>query len=682
MSTLIIVESPTKAKKIQGYLGAGYVVRASYGHIADLPKKSFGIDLDNLEESYEILPQDKTRQVIRQLKEEVGKASQVLLATDPDREGEAIAWHLQRVLKLPANTQRIEIHEITQPGIKKAMSAARPVGKDLIEAQRARRVIDRLLGYGISPALMRAVTDGRSAGRVQSAALRLIVERDREIANFVARDRFQLVGQFNQGGTAFEATLQQTPAALALAQGAAPEEGEENARGALVAASRPDQLEAALRQIRDWGIQSVKDKEVSVAPPPPLTTSTLQQLGARRLGWSGEQTMKIAQTLFENGHITYMRTDSVRVAPEAQEEAIAYLSQMDPALAPSKPNTFKSKGGAQDAHEAIRPAHIADETVMSGEAAALYALIRERFLASQAAAGKNAVREVLIQDGQAQYSFLSRQTQISSPGWRAISRPEQDDALAAPLAVTAGACALQELQVKASKTKPKPRYREDSLIMDLERMGIGRPSSYAGVMKTLTFRKYVQRKGQEIQHTQLGGQVLDWLVKSCPQFVDLQYTASMEAQLDAVAEGKAGRKPLLVEVRDALVAVFGPLDRGGLGGEASDKQRALIEKLAATQGLTVPEDVLADRNKAREFIDASLSTQPPSEKQIAFARSLAEKNGKDFTETMAASAKLTSAFISEMLGKSGKPTGGKKPGRKPGSKTGSKSAGRSSGPSR
>lgn len=669
---LLLVESPTKASKLKTFLGPEYIVKATFGHVVDLPLKELGVDLETLEENY-VTIQSKGNidydDLIKQLKKLAGDADRILIGSDPDREGEAIAWHIARIFKLKNDQyDRVEIHEITQKGIKDALAAKRKIDSGLVEAQRARRVIDRLMGYGISPVLMKAVENGKSAGRVQSAALRMIVERDREHERFRPEPRYSIDGSFSQVGSSFGAYLLETPGVYDYAQPLQHDDLDieldnlENSgskrKKRFVSDQNVDALVQALKDVpeNEWAVVSIDSTESIVRPKAPLITSTLQQLGARRFGWSGEQTMKVAQKLFENGYITYMRTDSLRIAPEAQDEARSYLAQnygVD--MVPDTPNSFKNKDAAQDAHEAIRPTHLdtplnaihidSDKFVTVEDAQKLYEAIKEVYLCSQAAPGVNTITKALVEDTDGKFQFETSLTVWKFAGWRNIS--QEDPKPAGNLNAKEGPCQCDTVESKVSQTKPKPRYKEDTLIRDLEKNGVGRPSSYAGVMKTLKSRAYVTSKGRDVISTELGRQVTDWLNQRAAHYTDVHYTAQMEDRLDKISAGKETRLPLLEEIRDDLKKVFNAFQPRG-NGEPSPKQKALLEQIKSG-GEAVPDAAFQTMSAAREFLDKYMSSRGPSEKQVEFALGLSASTKMDYTDAMRMSASLTKKFIDEAL---------------------------------
>lgn len=672
--TLLLVESPTKAKKLQSFLGSDFVVQATFGHMMDLPPKGLGINLDTMEESYEVLESKGNlnyMDLIKRIKGQAASVDRVIIASDPDREGEAIAWHVQQLLKLKESAyDRIELHEITKAGLDKALAAKRKIDIHWVDAQRARRVLDRLMGYGISPVLMRAVDNAKSAGRVQSAALRMIVERDREHEKFKPDNRYSVEGTFKQNGTEFSTHLLKTTGvydyATPLDQDDAVESGNEptdepgskKRKKKFVSAEPVGKLIHALKDVppTEWSVIDVETKTSTVHPKPPLITSTLQQLGLRRFGWSGEQTMKVAQKLFESGYITYMRTDSVRIADEAQEEARQYLSaQYGVDMVPSNPNVFKNKDAAQNAHEAIRPTHVADtskdvsidedKNVNNIDARMLYDAVREIFLCSQAAPGTNIITIATVEDTDAKFQFECSLTVWDFPGWRAISQEEPKPS--GELKAKKGSVEFINAKEVISQTRPKPRYKEDTLTQELEKNGVGRPSSYANILKTLKARTYVGNKGKDIISTELGRQATDWLVERANQYTDVHYTALMEERLDKIAAGNENKQAIMEEVRDDLKRTFNAFQAPGTG-KPTEKQLSLMHNIKA-KGEAVPDDAFETLNGARAFLDAYMSGRGPSEKQVEFALNLAKSTGMEYSDTMRMSAQMTKKFIDDAV---------------------------------
>ncbi len=538
---LIIVESPAKTRTLKNFLGAGYSIEASMGHVRDLPKSRLGVDVEHeFEPKYITIPERKD--VIKKLKDAVAKADVVYLASDPDREGEAIAWHLQEALDLK-DPRRIQFNEITRSAVTEALQNPHQINHDLVNAQQARRVLDRLVGYMLSPLLWRKVKKNLSAGRVQSVAVRLICDREREITAFVPVEYWSIV-----------ATL--TPkdkehlfdAKFLSRNGEKLEIHNQAESDALLAA-----LEGA-----DYVVKSVKKSEKRRNPAAPFITSTLQQEASRKLGFGAKRTMQVAQQLYEGielgseGHvglITYMRTDSTRVAAEAQEEARGYIiDRFGESYAPDKPRQVVRKG-AQDAHEAIRPTSVRrhpDEIkqLLSNDQYRLYRLIWQRFLASQM---KPAVFDVVSVDIVARdMIFRATGSTVKFQGFMKVYTEGKDESTVTadedmpplPDLKEGQPLDLRKLNPEQHFTEPPPRYSEATLVRALEEKGIGRPSTYASIISTIQDRKYVELTEKKFHPTELGFIVTDQLVKHFPDIMDVQFTAGVETKLDTVEEGQ------------------------------------------------------------------------------------------------------------------------------------------------
>ncbi|MCR4394141.1 MAG: type I DNA topoisomerase, partial [Dehalococcoidales bacterium] len=550
---LVIVESPAKARTLSKILGRGYTLKASLGHIRDLPKSQIGVDINNGFEPKYVIPPDK-KKIVNELKEAVKEASAVYLATDPDREGEAISWHLEQVMD--GHTQnipyrRVVFHEITEEAIKQAFKHPREIDMQLVNAQQARRVLDRLVGYKISPLLWRKVKRGLSAGRVQSVALRIIVDREREIQNFKPVEYWTIEAELIKAveadkGNSFRAGL------IGFTDGTRIEihnEGE---------ASR---LKTELKNA-SYSVLKITTKNVTRTPAPPFITSTLQQEAWRQLKFSASRTMLIAQQLYEGlplgdegstGLITYMRTDSTHVASSALAETRDYIREKyGEAYLPQKARVFgKAVKGAQEAHEAIRPTRIYREPAMvkpflNEDQYRLYELIWKRMVASQMA---NAVYENTSIDIEARgssshvnYLFRTSGSKLVFPGFTMLyiegkdEEDEEEKSLHEGLALQEGdALKLLELIPEQHFTQPPPRYTEATLVKALEQQGIGRPSTYAPIIATIQERDYVTKNRGVFQPTQLGFVVNDLLTRNFPDLMDIEFTARMEEELDDIA---------------------------------------------------------------------------------------------------------------------------------------------------
>ncbi len=541
---LIIVESPAKTKTLKNFLGDEFRVEASMGHVRDLPEKEFGVDVQNgFTPTYITLPE--RQEVLKKLKEAAEKASEVYLASDPDREGEAIAWHLKEALNLH-HARRIEFNEITRQAVQQALQHPRDIDMNRVHAQQARRILDRIVGYRLSPLLWKkANRNTLSAGRVQSVAVRLVVEREREIEAFVPEEYWTITARLTPDteANAFDATLR-------LRDGEKLELHNEQEANAVL-----QELEGA-----QYVVQKVKRTERKRNPSPPFITSTLQQEAARKLGFSAKRTMQVAQQLYEGvelgaqgsvGLITYMRTDSTRIAAEAQAQAREYIGkQFGDRYLPEKPPQYRSRGGAQDAHEAIRPTSVTrtPESVkayLSKEQYELYRLIWQRFVASQMSAAVLDVVTVDIQAGR--YTFRATGSSVKFDGFMRVyvegkDNGELSDEERPPLPpmMEGQVLTLLHLLPEQHFTEPPPRYTEATLVKALEEKGIGRPSTYATILSTIVERGYVELKEKRFYPTQLGIAVTDYLVKHFPDILDVQFTAGVEQQLDDIEEGKQG----------------------------------------------------------------------------------------------------------------------------------------------
>ncbi len=540
--SLVIVESPKKAKSINKFLGSGYVVKASMGHVRDLPEKgrNIGIDVANGYKATYIIP-DKKKSTISELKKEAAKADLVYLATDPDREGEAIAWHLQAALGLPdERVRRVTFHEITERAVKEAFRHVGPINIDLVNSQQARRFLDRFVGYQISPLLWSKVARHLSAGRVQSVAVRLIADREKEIKAFVSEEYWKITATVSPAG----ATAESDRFEAALAEW----------KGAKFAARN----EADTLAIRDalasasYSVAKVEESEKLDKADPPFKTSTLQQQGAIRLRFSGKKTMKIAQELYEGidvdgtgpvGLITYMRTDSLRVSDESLQ-GVRDLIQREygDRYLPAKPFRYAAAKTAQEAHEAIRPTDLGltperTKERLSPDQYKMYQLIYRRFVASQMNPAVFAITNVDVAAGDG--LFKAQGKVLKFDGYRRVLPPagKQEDHLLPHL--TAGqALDLHALAPTQHFTQPPPRYTEAALIKALEKEDIGRPSTYADIIQKIQGRKYVEQKERRFYATNLGMAVTDLLVEHFPKIMDLKFTAHMEDELDDIATAK------------------------------------------------------------------------------------------------------------------------------------------------
>ncbi len=549
-TTLVIVESPSKATTIKGYLGANYRVTASVGHIRDLPKSTLGVDIENDFKPHYINIRGKG-DVIKALKKEAKASSRVLLATDPDREGEAISWHIAEELGIPKDSAcRVTFNEITKGAVKEAIKAPRAIDENLVDAQQARRILDRIVGYKISPLLWKKVRSGLSAGRVQSVATRIITEREEEIRAFVPQEYWTLTAMLeNDGGELLEAKFYGTE------------------KGKMRLSSEADAM--AVKTATEKGSFTVKEihrTQKPKQPAPPFTTSTLQQEAYHKLNFRSQRIMKVAQELYEGinlgsenggvqGLITYMRTDSLRVSSTAQEAASALIGKMyGEEYLPKAPRVYKSKAGAQDAHEAIRPANVtllpsAIRKYLSSDQYRLYKLIWERFVASQMAAA--VYDSVSIDFENEGYIYKTTGYHLRFRGYTAVydstSEENEDAQDFAHLPTVSEKEKMQTKSLEALQhfTEPPLRYTEASLIKFLEENGIGRPSTYTTIITTILTRGYVKREGKSLAPTPLGEVTNQIMKEHFDKIIDYEFTASMEDGLDEIERGETAYKTLL-----------------------------------------------------------------------------------------------------------------------------------------
>ncbi|MDE2102647.1 MAG: type I DNA topoisomerase [Patescibacteria group bacterium] len=538
---LVIVESPTKAKTIGQFLKGDYKVESSYGHIRDLPKSSLGIDVEHEFEPKYVIPR-KSQKRVTELRKEAAKAEKVIIASDEDREGEAIAWHLVRALKLEEDekgrVERIAFHEITKPAIEAALNHPREINEDLVDAQQARRVLDRLVGYKLSPFLWKKIMGHLSAGRVQSAALKLIVDREEEVRRFKPEEYWTV------GAVLFPAgrSKDKFPASVSKIDGQAlPKTG--------IKADMAKKIAADLEKAQ-LAAKTVEKKEVRRNPLPPFTTSTLQQEASRRLRYSAKQTMRLAQNLYEKGLITYMRTDSLNLSTEATAAAKDWIEEkLGRDYASSAPRHFKAKSRlAQEAHEAIRPTSPSLEEVSTEDAREkkLYDLIWRRFIASQLPPAIFDSRNAIVSaKGEQEYELKANGTTMKFDGFLKIW-PTKFEETELPEFKAGDAMELAEIKPEQHFTEPPARYNDASLIKALEEYGIGRPSTYAPTLSLLQERNYVAKnKDRRFEPTEIGELVNKALVENFPEIVDINFTAKMEENLDEVAEGKADWRKII-----------------------------------------------------------------------------------------------------------------------------------------
>ncbi len=536
---LVIIEGPGKRETLKKYLGEGYDVVATKGHVRDLPEKTLGVDVSkNFEPQYEIMPGKET--IIKELKSKAAKADCVLLATDPDREGEAISWHIQHILNIPESEPcRIEFNEISKSVVNKAVQNPRKINMDLVHAQQGRRVLDRLVGYKVSPIICKKIKPNLSAGRVQSVALKLIVDREKEIVNFKPQEYWPICAFLEKDGTKFKASL-----ATKLGKKFVPDNAE--------------QAENVVKYLAEqqFIVEEIKRSVTKSTPPPPFITSTMQQDALNKIGMSISQTTKSAQALYEGVElgsegktalITYIRTDSTRVSPEAQAKAKEYIvSHYGEDYAPKTYNVFKAKKNAQDAHEAIRPISLdrTPETVksyMSADNYKLYKLIYERFVASQMTPATYDSQSVGISAGALGFKATGR-TPIFAGWTRAykVFEEQEDDSGESklPKLNEKDKLNVDKITKEQKFTKPPVRFTEASLIKTMEEKGIGRPATYAPTVMTLLNRTYMVKDGKYLKPSELGTTVTEFLEKYFADIMNVSFTAEMENDLDRIADGE------------------------------------------------------------------------------------------------------------------------------------------------
>ncbi|GAB3049035.1 type I DNA topoisomerase [Sediminivirga luteola] len=666
---LVIVESPTKARTIVGYLGDGFDVEASVGHIRDLPQPSelpeslkkgpygkFAVNVeDGFEPYYRVDPGKKKK--VAELKKLLADADELYLATDEDREGEAIAWHLREVLKPKVPVKRMVFHEITREAISRALENTREIDEDLVDAQETRRILDRLYGYEISPLLWRKVRPGLSAGRVQSVATRLVVERERERMAFVAADYWDLTAELapatgDEQDNAFRSRLVAVDGAKVATGRDFTDAGQlkKNSKATVLDQETTERVARALEGLPAGSVTvaQVESKPYTRRPAAPFTTSTLQQEASRKLRFSARQTMRVAQSLYENGYITYMRTDSSALSQQAVQAARGQITELYGAeFVPAKPRIYQGKSkGAQEAHEAIRPAGDSFRTpaqvagTLKGDDFRLYDLIWKRTVASQMedAKGKTASlrlsAETGLKDGPSQVELAASGTVITFRGFLAAYEEGrdadryEDGQKEARLPQVAEGDTLNILEVapEGHQTSPPPRYTEASLVKRLEELGIGRPSTYAATISTIQDRGYVTTRGNALVPSWLAFSVVGLLERYLDSYVDYEFTADLEAELDRIAagqddrnewlqrfyfgdDGRIGLKPTVEDLGeiDARAVNSVPIDEGVVlrvgrygpyleaAGEDGEPKRA-----------SIPEDLAPDEltaEKARELLE-------------------------------------------------------------------------------
>ncbi len=546
---LIIVESPHKATTISKYLGSGYKVIASKGHVRDLPEKSTGVDVkNNYKPEYVISPAKEA--TIKYIKQEAAKADKVYLAGDPDREGEAISWHISEVCNISGNDIRIEFNEISKKAVEKALTMPRAIDMNLVDAYQARRVLDRLVGYELSPVVSKAIQSGLSAGRVQSVTLKLIVDRENEIKNFKPEEYWNISAYISKtkDSKSYKCDLEKL-----------------NGKKVKVNNSTDAQSIIDNSKAGDWSIGNVKRSQSKAHAPAPFTTSSMQQEAISKLGFTAAMVTSCAQKLYEGADVqgegqialvTYIRTDSVRVSPEAQRACLDFIKNNEnygPDYVPNTPNFYATKGDAQDAHEAIRPIDMnrtpdSLKDKMKKEEWRLYNLIYKRFLASQMASAVYDTLDVqvLSKNNADTYEYKLKGKTCVFKGFTAAYSvsDEKDETKSLPNFTEQENVFVQDVKGEQKFTKPEPRYTDGTIIKTMEDNGIGRPSTYSSTVTVLLNRKYVEfvknteNKKKELVPTELGCQVVEYLNKNFPDIMNVKFTAEMETNLDKIAEGK------------------------------------------------------------------------------------------------------------------------------------------------
>ena len=574
---LVIVESPSKAKTIKKYLGKDYEVIASQGHIIDLPASRFAVDVDNDFKAEYIKMKGKAK-IIKEIKDLAKDKEKIFLATDPDREGEAIAWHLRDELKINAKDKcRIEFNEITENAVNEAVQKPRTIDMDTVDAQQARRILDRIVGYKISPLLWKKVKRGLSAGRVQSVALRIIMDRENEIRNFVPEEYWMLnvlLEKQNNSNTVLAKFYGDVNGKIDLKDG--------------------EQVDKIVNKIKGkkYKVVDIKTTEKQKSPPPPFTTSSLQQDASRRLGFAVKKTMMLAQRLYEAGFITYMRTDSTRVSDDAIKMAKAYICKTYGEKYYLN-RTYKTKASAQDAHEAIRPTHLTDFAKVQAEfgkdEVRLYTLIFNRFVASKMASCIydftkvtfnvedyifNATGSVIKFDG-----FMSLYTESKEDNKKKDEEDLDEESSELPKLEIGEILDEKKLNFEQKFTEPPSRYSEATLVKVMEEKGIGRPSTYAPTISTLVDRFYVEKEGRMLVPTELGEVVNTIMVDNFKNIVDIQFTANMEDKLDSIAEGKLNHVDMLKEFYNPFIENLDKVSDNIQRVELKDKETDIVCEL-------------------------------------------------------------------------------------------------------
>ena len=614
---LIIVESPSKAKTISKLI-KGYLIKATLGHIVDLPEDKMGIDLNNFEMFF--VPIKGKNKIIKELKKFVNRSEIVYISTDPDREGEAIAYHIVERTK-PKNYKRIEVHAIIKEEIKKALLNPRDIDYNRVYSQFSRRLIDRIVGYFLSPLASKIIGGRLSVGRVQSPALRLIVEREREIRNFKPQTYYQIQVVYKKDNLTFIAKLNRN-------------------------IKEREEAEKILKEIKEnehivYKVIEIEQKESS---PEPYRTATLQQDASKILGISPEETMNIAQFLYENGYITYHRTDSVKINEEIISKIRGYIkNNFGEDYLAKKIRIFRRKKFSQEAHEAIRPSIISPNREpkninLTGKAKKIYELIWNRTIASQMESALWKKMRYIIKAGE--NMLIAEGKFLLFEGWRRIYPEIEMDII--PKLDENEKLNKIEVELLEKQTQPPPRWTESTLIKMLEKLGIGRPSTYAQIIKTLKKRNYVKVKNGVFYPTETGEKLIDWLSKEYPWVIDYKFTADMEEKLDLIQEGKLNWKDVAYEIYQKLKDVENKIK----DNRPTEKQIEFAQNLSKKLNLNLSEDIKNDRKKLSQWINKN---KPPTEKQIEFAKKLAKELNINLDEELLKNQKKLEKWIKEHL---------------------------------
>lgn len=550
MKRLLIVESPTKARTIGKYLGNDYKVLATVGHIRDLPTNKMAVDLKNFEVEYVV--DSKKKKVVDELVKASKSVNQILLASDPDREGEAISWHVKWILlnaKKPVDKKiisRVTFHEITKEAVEEAMNNSREIDMNLVDAQQGRRVLDRVVGYSLSPILWKKVRRGLSAGRVQSVAVRLICEREKEVEAFKKEKYFSIYSEFKKGGQKFNAELIKVDGKNVYKTDKIKLFDGEYSFTSSCFKTQNDANQYIKKLEKEFLITKILEKELSRSPLPAYTTSKLQQAASRKMGWSGKQTMSVAQKLYEKGLITYHRTDSVYLSEKAISEFRKYIEkEFGKEYVAEKVRVYKNTAkNAQEAHEAIRPTNVSKPTIDDGDVREnkLYEMIWKRAVATQAAAA--IMKNTTILFANSNGIFESKGVRMLFDGFLKITGDKHEDQVLPELKEGEKIDGKKSWLVE-SETNPMPRYSDASLVSSLEKQGIGRPSTYAPIISTILLRQYVEREEGKFRPTVLGQATNEFLVKNFADVLSLPFTAEMEETLDKVSLGKEDWKKMM-----------------------------------------------------------------------------------------------------------------------------------------